>query len=150
MLSNNRCFLFNDCITLHILIYRKDLRRLNSCYQKDIDNVISSLKSWKCHACSDLSTAGSSLSTTNEENDDSSLVFQPIGLISSSFQEKRGTPRQPGICINSSGKITLFHSVFTNPSHALEGLEQFSHMWYVHYLSDIYHNYIIDIVLWIN
>ncbi|XP_065213747.1 tRNA (adenine(37)-N6)-methyltransferase [Planococcus citri] len=108
---------------------RKDLRRLNSCYQKDIDNVITSLKSWKCESCSASGVAESSTSTTKQEDEDNALVFQPIGLITSSFQEKRGTPRQPGICINSSGRITLFNSIFTNPSHALEGLDQFSHMW---------------------
>nr|CAD7452575.1 unnamed protein product [Timema tahoe] len=58
---------------------------------------------------------------------------RPIGLVSTWFPEKRATPRQPGICASSQGKLTLYNSVFTNPEHALEGLECFSHMWILFY-----------------
>lgn len=57
------------------------------------------------------------------------LPLQYIGIISSHFPEKRGTPRQPGICSNMSAKLILDNNVFTNPEHALEGLQEFSHMW---------------------
>ena len=59
------------------------------------------------------------------------MQFRPIGTISTWFPSKRGTPRQPVICGRAPGKLTLFKSVFTNPEHALQGLEEFSHMWYV-------------------
>lgn len=52
-----------------------------------------------------------------------------IGTIRTNFPEKRCTPRQPGICANATAKITLDSTIFTNPEHALQGLEEFSHMW---------------------
>lgn len=52
-----------------------------------------------------------------------------IGTINTVFPEKRGTPRQPGICGNMIAKLTLDNNVFTNPEHALQGLEEFSHIW---------------------
>lgn len=52
-----------------------------------------------------------------------------IGIIHTDFPEKKCTPRQPGICANVTAKIILDNSVFTNPEHALQGLEEFSHMW---------------------
>lgn len=66
---------------------------------------------------------------TERQDDSNRLRFRPIGYISSPFTEKKGTPRQPGICIDSRGKIVLSNSVFTNPGHTLDGLEQYSHMW---------------------
>jgi len=61
---------------------------------------------------------------------DASVSFQVIGHISSWFTEKRGTPRQPGICKESKGKLTLSKGLFTNPEHTLDGLSSFSHLWY--------------------
>ncbi|KAK0086447.1 hypothetical protein PV325_003161 [Microctonus aethiopoides] len=58
-----------------------------------------------------------------------SLILDPIGIINTGFPSKRGTPRQSTICKQSRGKITLYNSVFTNPEHALDGLQEFSHMW---------------------
>lgn len=109
-------------------MFRKELRHLNQVYQKDMDNVISSLKTWKCEPCS-TSSMGSGEGSSGRT--DESIPFKPIGIITSSFHEKRGTPRQSGICTSIQGKITLFNSIFTNPEHALEGLEDFSHMWLV-------------------
>lgn len=54
---------------------------------------------------------------------------QYIGTISTQFPEKRGTPRQPTVCPDMSAKLTLSGVIFTNPEHALEGLQEFSHMW---------------------
>lgn len=66
-------------------------------------------------------------SSSGTENDE--LKLKPIGVISTWFPNKRGVPRQPGICEKAPGKITLFNTTFTNPEHALEGLDGFSHMW---------------------
>ncbi|KAK7586113.1 hypothetical protein V9T40_003989 [Parthenolecanium corni] len=109
---------------------RKELRRLNQVHQKDMDNIISSLKTWKCESCSTSDAASIEESSASM---DESIPFKPIGIITSSFHEKRGTPRQPGICASIQGKITLFNSIFTNPEHALEGLEDFSHIWILFY-----------------
>lgn len=67
--------------------------------------------------------------STSSTTNDSSLTCRPIGIISTWFPNKKGTPRQPAVCLRAPGKVTLFKSVFTNPGHALQGLEEFSHMW---------------------
>ncbi|KAM9769619.1 tRNA (adenine(37)-N6)-methyltransferase [Menidia menidia] len=55
----------------------------------------------------------------------------PIGYIESCFSTKNGTPRQPTVCGPSRARLRLRQSVFNNPEHALEGLEQFSHVWII-------------------
>ena len=57
----------------------------------------------------------------------SSLSSAAIGIIRTCFREKNGTPRQPGLCPNATGSIQI--EAFTNPSHSLEGLEDYSHAW---------------------
>lgn len=53
----------------------------------------------------------------------------PIGYISSCFSVKNGTPRQPTICGPSRAMLRIQQSVFSNPEHALLGLEHYSHVW---------------------
>ena len=53
-----------------------------------------------------------------------------IGYMRSPFLYKNGTPRQPVVCRQVTGEITIDKSIFNNPEHSLEGLEQFSHIWY--------------------
>ena len=53
--------------------------------------------------------------------------FTPIGHIESCFLQKNGTPRQAGLA--GSARARLRVRCGTNPSHALEGLENFSHVW---------------------
>ncbi|KAG7485993.1 hypothetical protein JOB18_022755 [Solea senegalensis] len=55
----------------------------------------------------------------------------PIGYITSCFSVKNGTPRQPTICGPSRGELRIQQSVFTNPQHALVGLEQYSYVWII-------------------
>ena len=59
------------------------------------------------------------------------MQMRPIGYLRSIFQFKNGTPRQPSLCSIARGSLTVEKSVFNNPDHALEGLEQFSHAWCV-------------------
>ncbi|BFY98492.1 hypothetical protein BsWGS_01532 [Bradybaena similaris] len=61
----------------------------------------------------------------------SSVTLQPIGIMKSVFHFKNGTPRQPSLCGGARGVITIDKSIFNNPEHSLEGLEQFSHAWVV-------------------
>lgn len=51
-----------------------------------------------------------------------------IGHIVSCFKEKNGTPRQPTVCPEARGVITL-NQVFNNPEHSLDGLTEYSHIW---------------------
>lgn len=105
------------------------------------------LHDWRCAGCHQTTTSESDCpidaipsSSDNgrpagspnhrvDMNGVTALGLSPIGVVNSWFPEKRGTPRQPGVSGSSRGKLTLFNSVFTNPEHALEGLEEFSHMW---------------------
>ena len=54
--------------------------------------------------------------------------FTPIGHIESCFVQKNGTPRQAGLAASALARLRVV-SFFTNPRHALEGLEAFSHVW---------------------
>ncbi|XP_043485153.1 tRNA (adenine(37)-N6)-methyltransferase [Leptopilina heterotoma] len=126
-------FLFDQLSTARKEInnLRQQLKSLRYIHEKDVDNIKRLLG-----LCSD----GVSLVSSNPE---SSRVIEPgtshesedvlklksIGVISTWFPSKRGTPRQSGICERVPGKLTLFNSVLNNPEHALEGLHEFSHMW---------------------
>ena len=55
-----------------------------------------------------------------------------IGTVRTCFREKNGTPRQPGLCPSASGIVRIEgSSAGINPSHSLEGLEEYSHAWWV-------------------
>ncbi|XP_067002988.1 tRNA (adenine(37)-N6)-methyltransferase [Anabrus simplex] len=101
---------------------RQQIKSLGYHQQKEVDRIQHALDAWQCENCHHSSSKAESLS---EEG----VSLRPIGVVSTWFPEKRGTPRQAGVCVSSHGKLTLFSSVFTNPEHALEGLEEFSHMW---------------------
>lgn len=57
--------------------------------------------------------------------------MDPIGHLKSVFKFKNGTPRQAGVCSTARGILTINKSVFNNPEHSLEGLEEFSHAWII-------------------
>lgn len=116
---------------LFVLKCRQQLKSLRYIHEKDVDNIKRLLG-----LCSD----GVSLVSSNQENSreiepgtshesEDVLKLKSIGVISTWFPSKRGTPRQSGICERVPGKLTLFNSVLNNPEHALEGLHEFSHMW---------------------
>lgn len=89
--------------------------------KKEYDEIRQKLQNFKCETCN-----------TNGDEAAASVLppnFEYIGVISTQFPEKRGTPRQPGICSSTIAKVTLNNQVFTNPEHALEGLQEYSHMW---------------------
>ncbi|CAH1960105.1 unnamed protein product [Acanthoscelides obtectus] len=98
---------------------------LNHVYKKEHDIINKKLEEWQCRNCrisQDLPA-----STSRQEHADFKANY--IGVITTSFPEKRGTPRQPGICADMIAKLTLSKDAFTNPAHTLEGLQEFSHMW---------------------
>ena len=57
----------------------------------------------------------------------SCLTNMAIGTVRTCFHEKNGTPRQPGLCSNAVGSLKI--EAFSNASHSLEGLEEYSHAW---------------------
>lgn len=57
------------------------------------------------------------------------MQVQPIGFIKSCYQDKFGTPRQPGLVPNSRAWIH-FEKIW-QPEISLQGLEQYSHVWVI-------------------
>jgi len=55
-----------------------------------------------------------------------SLDFQPIGYITSCYQEKFGIPRQPGLVTAAKSQLILTN---TFDEESIRGLEGFSHIW---------------------
>lgn len=74
---------------------------------------------------SSANTGQASASPSNE------ITFRPIGYIETAFDNKRAVPRQPSVLTNLRGAIVIDTNVLNNPNHALSGLEEFSHVWYV-------------------
>lgn len=64
---------------------------------------------------------------------DGESPFKPIGIIRTVFPEKRAVPRQAAVGSQLLGCIELAPTVFTNPEHALDGLEEFSHIWIIYH-----------------
>lgn len=57
------------------------------------------------------------------------MQVEPIGIVHSCFGEKFGTPRQPGLVPSARAVVELLPPC--NCREAVEGLEQFSHIWVV-------------------
>jgi tRNA-Thr(GGU) m(6)t(6)A37 methyltransferase TsaA len=55
------------------------------------------------------------------------ILIEPIGVISSPFGEKFGTPRQSGLVEEAVGELKML-APFDDPA-MLEGLDGFSHVW---------------------
>lgn len=68
---------------------------------------------------------GNAMSMSGEEG----MKVEPIGYLRTCFEEKFGTPRQPGLCPSAWGRL-VFHEKFRSID-ALRGLEGFSHVWIV-------------------
>ncbi|OGR94003.1 MAG: tRNA (N6-threonylcarbamoyladenosine(37)-N6)-methyltransferase TrmO [Elusimicrobia bacterium GWF2_62_30] len=55
------------------------------------------------------------------------MELKPIGILESCFQEKFGTPRQPGLVPGAQSKLRILPQYA--PAHSLDGLSGFSHVW---------------------
>lgn len=55
--------------------------------------------------------------------------IKPIGYLESSYRDKFGTPRQPGLSPHAWSRLKIRADL--QPEQALEGLEKFSHIWLV-------------------
>lgn len=60
-------------------------------------------------------------------------MLKPIGVIRTVFPGKRAVPRQASVGSRLPGCIQLNKSVFNNPEHSMEGLENFSHVWIMYH-----------------
>ncbi len=104
---------------------RNQIRGLRAQHQKDISKLKTVLANPKFEPSSDNSE-----NSGNSEN----LHVKPIAFVSNCQKFKNGTPRQGVIAKYSQGILDLSvaskqFSGFENPHYALEGLEQFSHLW---------------------
>jgi tRNA-Thr(GGU) m(6)t(6)A37 methyltransferase TsaA len=55
--------------------------------------------------------------------------MSPVAVIRTSFGEKFGVPRQPGLAPSAKGRI-VFENPYRNPD-TLRGIEGFSHLWVI-------------------
>lgn len=62
-----------------------------------------------------------------------SIVFKSIGTIKTIFAEKRAVPRQANVADQILSRIELSPDIYNNPSHSLEGIEDFSHIWIIYH-----------------
>ncbi|KAJ8983392.1 hypothetical protein NQ317_010485 [Molorchus minor] len=129
-MSNVSCAKSSDPVSLQaqLTVARKEIHNLrqqlislNHVHKKEVETIYKKLEDWQCLRC------------RNGEGDReceplSQVRATTFRTISTHFPE-RGTPRQPGICNDMIAKLTLNNTIFTNPDHALEGLQEFSHMW---------------------
>ncbi|XP_066249793.1 tRNA (adenine(37)-N6)-methyltransferase-like [Euwallacea similis] len=103
---------------------RKQLNTLQHVHRKEIRNIRGLLEKGQCCKCK------ASAPPTPLEN--SKLNLSPVGTINSQFPSIRGTARQSSITMsNAIASLTLNKETFSNPSHLLEGLENYSHLWII-------------------
>jgi tRNA-Thr(GGU) m(6)t(6)A37 methyltransferase TsaA len=57
------------------------------------------------------------------------MNIEPIGYIESCYRDKFGTPRQSGLVSASVAKLRILPHI--QPEFALQGLEEFSHLWLI-------------------
>ncbi|KOX71645.1 Nef-associated protein 1 [Melipona quadrifasciata] len=113
---------------------RQQIKSLRYIHEKDVDSIKRLLDSYRNGpSASKTKIIGSDDVKPSTSTDEDTVKLKPIGVISTWFPSKRGTPRQTRICGKVPGKLLLYNSVFTNPDHALEGLQDFSHMWVLFY-----------------
>ncbi|KAL7644793.1 UNVERIFIED_CONTAM: hypothetical protein RMT77_004606 [Armadillidium vulgare] len=115
---------------------RKSLCAAKEQFKKDFNKIELLVKHMKSG-----NVAVSSLTNENISNDNPfnakvlQYTVQPIGFMKSIHEQKTGTPRQGSLSSLSRGILKIRKSVFNNPSHSLEGLNEYSYIW----LSYIFH-----------
>lgn len=111
--------------------FSKQIKAMRFIQEKEHVQIRKELENWRCLGCRNQPNSVKQISSKQEKKSDEDITMKKIGIIRTKFPEKRGTPRQPTICSNSIAKLSLTSDIFTNPSHALQGLQEFSHMWYI-------------------
>ncbi|XP_076245265.1 uncharacterized protein LOC143185860 [Calliopsis andreniformis] len=113
---------------------RQQIKTLRYIHEKDVDAIKRLLETCKNRTpLPETKVISPDNVKPSTSADDDTIKLKPIGVISTGFPSKRGTPRQTGICGKLPGKLLLHNSIYTNPEHALEGLQEFSHMWVLFY-----------------
>ncbi|XP_063372816.1 tRNA (adenine(37)-N6)-methyltransferase [Cydia amplana] len=113
---------------------RQQLSSLKHEHLKEIKAIKEALSELRCANCADsASTVQRNLveQPSSSSEVDGGIAYRAIGVIETSFQNKRGVPRQPSVLAKARGTVVIDPSIFNNPEHALSGLEEFSHMWII-------------------
>ncbi|XP_070542683.1 tRNA (adenine(37)-N6)-methyltransferase-like [Ptychodera flava] len=115
---------------------RQQIETVKRIHRKDVDKIQELLDKATDHKSSGghISLPDSMKKNSMKRTHDNSEFLHtgiPIGYIESCFKTKNGTPRQPTVCSSSKAKLKILQDVFNNPSHALQGLEKFSHVWVI-------------------
>ncbi|XP_013147836.1 PREDICTED: uncharacterized protein LOC106110525 [Papilio polytes] len=97
---------------------------------KNIKETLNGLRCTNCAASATTIVNNHSEGQPSSEQTDT-ITFTPIGYIETPFENKRGVPRQPSVLSTAKGVINIDTNVFTNPEHAISGLEEFSHIWVI-------------------
>lgn len=118
--------------------HRKQINALTHIHQNDLKTITNLLTNFKCISCKEqkqlqLSAAKSMSEDSTTGSNSRGITFKPIGVIRTDFPQKRAVPRQPSVCANLVGCIELGKDVFNNPEHALERLDDFSHLWIIYH-----------------
>lgn len=115
---------------------RKDVKGMKEMFVKRFNEIETMLK------CRETEKYVANSLTTKEK--DTNLITETfstnlgqmaksccvIGHIRTCFKEKNGIPRQGSVCPLSKAVLCIDGvKEFTNPGHALQGLENFSHVW---------------------
>ncbi len=140
---------------LHILFVicpsRSQIHGLRAYHKAEVAKIRESLSNMQGSAVDAPPPARKKKKTDSEEEE--SFSFRPIGHIRSWYKTKNGTPRQPTVCADSKYapisfclhlrfciyfcpspkravlEISLDPRSGANPSHAVDGLCEFSHVW---------------------
>ncbi|XP_026748536.1 tRNA (adenine(37)-N6)-methyltransferase [Galleria mellonella] len=113
---------------------RQQLSALKHEHLKEIKLIKTALNGLRCANCADSATSvvsNHSDDGPSSSEDSENILYRPIGVIETSFQNKRGVPRQPSVLAKARGTVIINQNVFNNPEHALSGLEEFSHIWII-------------------
>ncbi|KAK4309724.1 hypothetical protein Pmani_018654 [Petrolisthes manimaculis] len=110
---------------------RKKIQGLKAQHKKDISKLESLLTSTSSKSLNVSKVQRNPHNLPDESFNKESIChdWTPIGYISSWFQNKNGTPRQGSVSSLTRGKLRLEKCIFNNPQHALQGLNQYSHIW---------------------
>lgn len=107
------------------------MNTLQHTHNKDINNILNKLKNTQISSCPNKKLAEPQTSSSKLQSANL-YQFKPIGTIKSPFPRIRGTPRQPTVTMhNARASLKLNKDTFTNPSHSLQDLEEFSHLWII-------------------
>ncbi|XP_048004114.1 tRNA (adenine(37)-N6)-methyltransferase [Leguminivora glycinivorella] len=113
---------------------RQQLSSLKHEHLKEIKAIKEALSELRCANCAESATTVQRdviEQPSSSVEVDGGIAYRAIGVIETSFQNKRGVPRQPSVLAKARGAVVIDPSIFNNPEHALSGLEEFSHMWII-------------------